>query len=131
MYRTLKTYNLSSICQGLHLLIVTCHLAFFYMACKQYNVAGLCDAPKLHVVFGMVTCSEIWSKILIRGVTSHWACDCSFRSLRHLQCKTKTEREHREQDGLRDHRDCENSWKDSFLVLIPGFYRFSALCYPM
>ena len=29
--------------------------------------------------FATLTCSEILSKILIRCVTWHWACDCSFR----------------------------------------------------
>ena len=36
---------------------------------------------------------EILSKILIRCVTWHWACDCSFRCFRHFPCKMRTEQD--------------------------------------
>ena len=54
--------------------------------------------------FEILTCSEIWSKILVRCVT------CSIFNANEDESRpSETERKHGERHSLRAHRDCTNS----------------------
>ena len=85
--------------------------------------------------FATLICSEILSKILIRCVTWHWACDCSFRCFyeigRYFDNKEQERAKTRARRHDRSQRRQEHPKIDSFWGANPGFYRFSALCYPM
>ena len=81
--------------------------------------------------FATLTCSEILSKILIRCVTWHGACDCSFRCFYEIgryfdnneqeRAKTRARRHDRSQ------RRQEHPKIDSFEVLTPVLSIFSII----
>ena len=57
-----------------------------------------CNGNLWYSDFATWTSSENLSKILIRCVTWHWACDCSFRCFRLFPCKMGTEQEREDRE---------------------------------
>ena len=78
--------------------------------------------------FATLTCSEILSKILIRCVTWHWACDCSFRCFheigRYFDNKEQERAKIRARRHDRSQRRQERPKIDSFWGANTGFIDF-------
>ena len=78
--------------------------------------------------FATLTCSEILSKILIRCVTWHWACDCSFRCFheigRYFDNKEQERAKIRARRHDRSQRRQEHPKIDSFWGANTGFIDF-------
>ena len=78
--------------------------------------------------FATLTCSEILSKILIRCVTWHWACDCSFRCFheigRYFDNKEQERAKTRARRHDRSQRRQEHPKIDSFWGANTGFIDF-------
>ena len=78
--------------------------------------------------FATLTCSEILSKILIRCVTWHWACDCSFRCFheigRYFDNKEQERAKTRARRHDRSQRRQERPKIDSFWGANTGFIDF-------
>ena len=78
--------------------------------------------------FATLTCSEILSKILIRCVTWHWACDCSFRCFHEIARYFDNKEQERAKTRARRHdrsqRRQEHPKIDSFWGANSGFIDF-------
>ena len=78
--------------------------------------------------FATLTCSEILLKILIRCVTWHWACDCSFRCFheigRYFDNKEQERAKTRARRHDRSQRRQEHPKIDSFWGANTGFIDF-------
>ena len=78
--------------------------------------------------FATLTCSEILSKNLIRCVTWHWACDCSFRCFheigRYFDNKEQERAKTRARRHERSQRRQEHPKIDSFWGANTGFIDF-------
>ena len=82
----------------------------------------------ISIDFATLTCSEILSKILIRCVTWHWACDCSFRCFheigRYFDNKEQERAKIRARRHERSQRRQEHLKIDSFWGANTGFIDF-------
>ena len=111
-----------------------CRLRQFHSLRKLCNV---CRRPEnvtassgtaISTDFATLTCSEILSKILIRCVTWHWACDCSFRCFheigRYFDNKEQERAKTRARRHDRSQRRQEYPKIDSFWGANTGFIDF-------
>ena len=78
--------------------------------------------------FAILTCSEILSKILIRCMTWHWACDCSFRCFHEIGRYFDIKEQERAKTRARRHDRSQRRQKhpkiDSFWGANTGFIDF-------
>ena len=102
---------------------------------RNENCVTASSGTAISTNIATLTCWKILSKILIRCVTWHWACDCSFRCFhkigRYFDNKEQERAKTRARHYDRSQRRQEHPKMDSFWGANPGFYRFLALCYPM
>ena len=99
--------------------------------CKLILVGAFVTASSgtaISTDFATLTCSEILSKILIRCVTWHWACDCSFRCFheigRYFDNKEQERAKTRARRHDRSQRRQERPKIDSFWGANTGFIDF-------
>ena len=103
-------------------------MAFTFSRCVWPGNVTASSGTAISTDFATLTCSEILSKILIRCVTWHWACDCSFRCFheigRYFENKEQEWAKTRPCRHDRGQRRQEHPKIDSFWGANTGFFDF-------